>query len=77
MALYKKYINESYIRATVLNRLKWKLKLAWMMPLSDMAAINGDALLGKIKGYEGKGLLYIVFLLRIILGRIVNRKGPP
>ncbi len=75
MALYKKYINESYVRASVLNRLKWKLKLAWMMPLSDMAAISGDALLGKIKGYEGKRLLYLIFILRILLSRIVSRKG--
>lgn len=72
LALFKKYINEEYVQASVVNRLKWKFKLAWMLPLSVMAGVNGRALLDKVKGLEGKGVLYVIFMVRFFLSRIAK-----
>lgn len=70
VGLYRKYIRKSYVNASLLNRVKWNFKVAWVIPLSVLGGSDSAALLAKVRGYYGYGLLYLIFLTRIILSRV-------
>jgi glycosyltransferase involved in cell wall biosynthesis len=72
MRLYEKYIRMEYVDASLLNRIKRKFKLAWMLPLRDSARIDAGRLLEKVRSHEGYGLLYVVFVGRLAAGRIAG-----
>jgi glycosyltransferase involved in cell wall biosynthesis len=74
--LYKKYIGMEYVDATLLNRLKRKFKLAWMLPLHDAGKVDAGKLLKKVRSHEGYGLLYLVFLGRLAAGRLAGILKP-
>jgi len=76
--LYEKYIGMEYVDASLLNRLKRKFKLAWMLPLRDAGKVDAGKLLEKVRTHEGYGLLYLAFLGRLAAGRLagmLKRKG--
>ena len=68
--LYGKYSGMEYVDASLLNRIKRKFKLAWMLPLSDSGSIDAGKLLEKVRSHEGYGLLYVIFLGRLAAGRL-------
>lgn len=77
VALYSKYSRESYVNASLLNRVKWNFKVAWAIPLTVLGRTDRAALLAKVRGYYGYGLLYLIFLTRIILSRAFRRRSLP
>ena len=70
ITLYRKYIRESYVDASLLNRVKWCFKVAWAIPMSVLGGVDTAALLAKLRGYSGHGLLYLIFLTRIVFSRV-------
>jgi hypothetical protein len=68
--LYGKYSGMEYVDASLLNRVKRKFKLAWMLPLRDVRTIDAGKLLEKVRSHEGYGLLYVIFLGRLAAGRL-------
>lgn len=70
VALFRKYSRESYVNASLLNMVKWNFKVAWAVPLPVLGRADCAALLAKVRGYYGYGLLYLIFLTRIIFSKV-------
>lgn len=68
--LYRKYRREPYINESLLNRLKWNFKVAWAIPLAVLRGTDTAALLAKVRSYSGHGLLYLIFMTRIIFSKV-------
>lgn len=72
MRLYGKYIESGYVKSSLLNRIKRRFKLAWMLPLRACGSVDAGRLLEKVRSHEGYGLLYTVFLGRLAAGRLMG-----
>ncbi|WP_371079040.1 hypothetical protein, partial [Salmonella enterica] len=72
IGLYRKYIGKEYIRASFINKLKWRFKLAWTIPMSASQQLDRRALRAKMTAYHGYGPLYTIFLARILIIKIAG-----
>jgi glycosyltransferase involved in cell wall biosynthesis len=72
MRLYGKYIESGYVKSSLMDRIRRKFKLAWMLPLRACGSVDAGTLLEKVRSHEGYGLLYAVFLGRLAAGRLLG-----
>jgi len=72
IALYLRYLERPYVRATLLQRLKWRFKTAWIYPLSQAAEADCAAVMRRVWKLLGPDLLGPVIVARILLSRLLR-----
>ena len=70
--LYQKYIGKEYIHASLINRLKWRFKLAWTIPAFCSQHLDTRALVNKVVAYQGHGQLYFIILARVLIIKVAG-----
>ncbi len=69
--LYRCYVAKLYIRATLLQQLKWRFKTAWIYPFAQAGEADCSAVIRKIWKLLGIDLLMPILVARILLSRLV------
>lgn len=70
--LYRCYLDKPYVRATLLRRLKWRFKTAWIYPFHQAAEANCGAVLQRVRKLLGADILVPVIVARILLSRLLR-----
>ena len=68
--LYLRYVGKPYVRATLLRRLKWRFKTAWIYPFAQAAEADCGAVMRKVLKLLGPDILGPVIVARILLSRL-------
>lgn len=74
LALLRKYADKPYVSASVVQRIKWACKVAWVLPLRGYASVDRSELLQRVKAADGRGALYWVFVFRSLLGAALSKR---
>jgi len=70
--LYRRYLHRPYVRATLLQRLKWRFKTAWIYPFPQAAEADCSAVLQRVRKLLGPDILGPVIIARILLSRLLR-----
>jgi len=70
--LYRRYLHRPYVRATLLQRLKWRFKTAWIYPFPQAAEADCRAVLQRVHKLLGPDILGPVIIARILLSRLLR-----
>lgn len=70
--LYRRYLHRPYVRATLLQRLKWRFKTAWIYPFAQAAEADCSAVLQRVYKLLGPDILGPVMVARILLSRLLR-----
>jgi len=68
--LYRRYLGKPYVRATLLQRLKWRFKTAWIYPFPQAAEVDCSAVMRRVWKLLGPDMLGPVIVARILLSRL-------
>jgi len=68
--LYLNYIKQPYIRATLLNRLKWRFKTAWIYPFNQVWQAKFWDVMCRVRKRLGIDVLMPILVARILLSRL-------
>lgn len=68
--LYLRYLNRPYVRATLMKRLKWRFKTAWIYPFARAAEADCSAVMRRVWKMLGPDLLGPLIVARILLSRL-------
>lgn len=71
--LYRRYLHKPYVRATLLQRLKWRFKTAWIYPFAQAAEVDCGEVMRKVRKLLGPDILGPVVVGRILLSRLSRR----
>lgn len=70
--LYRRYVDKLYIHSTLLQRLKWRFKTAWIYPFAQAGEADCSAVIRRICKLLGVDLLVPILAARILLSRLVH-----
>jgi glycosyltransferase involved in cell wall biosynthesis len=70
--LYQSYVDKPYIRATLVQCLKWRFKTAWIYPFAQAGEADCREVRHRIRRQLGIDLLTLVLVARILLSRLTR-----